>query len=255
MEFFGFMTRRIVGTVAFMGLLQSFYSPAMAFTLENMPLANAPVDNTPAADIYLARAGFVPPTDEGAPRSTRSGATRGQCAGIVPLLPESGAGLTAADRISLYLYVPEGSVDQALLSLKSLSGSEQYDAMVSLPENGGIVAVEFPETMAALEVDQQYSWSLVLMCNGELRPDSPVVTGLVRRVAPVLSAAQKETTTLLEQAEIYGEAGLWYDLVSTLALLRTENPNDDQLTEDWAAILQTVGLEDLTDEPLVSLPD
>jgi hypothetical protein len=250
MEFFGFMTRNIVGTVAFMGLLQSFCSPATAFALGNMSVAN-----TPVADVYLARAGFVPPANEGAPRSTRSGATRGQCAGIVPLLPESGAGLTATDRVSLYLYVPENSIDQALLSLKSLDGSEQHDALVSLPENGGIVAIEFPETIPALETDRQYSWSLVLMCNGELRPDSPVVTGAVRRVAPVLSAAQKETTTLLEQAEIYGEAGLWYDLVAALAALRTENPNDAQLTEDWAAILQTVGLGDLAEEPLLGQPN
>lgn len=209
------------------------------------------------SEMNAARITFVPPADDGAPKRTRSGATRigdetrSRCNGIVPLLPETGLGLTSKEQLSLFVYAPEGSVSQALLSVESIDEMEQYDAFVHLPDHGGVVEVALPETLPLLKTDEQYSWSLVLMCDGELRPDSPVITGEIKRVSPVLEAVPAEMVSLAEKAVIYGESGLWYDLVSTLALMRAENPDDDQLAQDWAAVLQTVGLSEIADQPLL----
>ncbi|NJM97393.1 MAG: DUF928 domain-containing protein [Phormidesmis sp. RL_2_1] len=207
-------------------------------------------------DSYSAQVGFVPPASDGAPRRTRSGATRvpEQCGGL-PLLPATGSGLTASEQLSLYVYFAKGStVSQAMLSMKTADESEYYETSVSLPqeqfaENGAVVEIKLPETLPNLVAGEDYSWSLVLMCNGQLRPDSPVLEGGIKRVAAVVS--EREGASLAEQAEMYGQAGLWYDWLSTLALMRTKEPNSAQLIDTWSGILSTVGLEDVAETPLI----
>jgi Domain of Unknown Function (DUF928) len=77
-----------------------------------------------------------------------------------------------------------------------------------------------------------------------------VLTGAVERVEPVL-AAQAADMPLTEQAKMYGEAGLWHDLLSTLALMRIENPNDAQSVEHWSEVLKSVGLDDVAEAALI----
>lgn len=210
-----------------------------------------------SAEVLSTRISFVPPIDEGSPRRTRSGASRtgdeqsrALCSSVVPLLPETGAGLTSAEQMSLFVYVPEGAAEQAKLSVESLDGSEEFDTFVQLPPQGHVAEIALPETLPSLKTGESYSWSLVLMCNGELRPDSPVVTGSVKRVEAVLATDAAETLSIQEKAVVYGEAGLWYDLVDTLVQLRIDSPNDSQLVADWTSILRTVGLDAIADKPL-----
>lgn len=211
---------------------------------------------------YAAQVGFVPPADDGAPRNTRGGASRqpihASCAGV-PLLPKSGLALTTEEQLSLYLYFAKGStVNQAIVSVTAADGSEYYETLVSLPaekfvENGGVIEVEVPDTLPALTTDEEYSWSMVLVCDGESRsrPDSPVLTGAVRRVVPIVEA-QATGLTLAEKAEIYGNAGLWNDLLSTLVLMQVENPDDVQVLEQWAETLRSVGLDAVVEAVLIT---
>lgn len=215
------------------------------------------VPNALMPDTYSARISFIPPADQGTPEQTSSGASRvgdegerALCSSVVPLVPDTGVGFTSEEQLSLFVYAPEGAATEAKLSVESVDGSEEFDAFVQLPAPGNVGKVALPDTLPALKTGERYFWSLVLMCNGDLRPDSPVVTGVVNKVASVLEAESTVALSMTEKAAVYGEAGLWYDLVTTMAELRMENPGNVQITEDWMSILTSVGLEVVADKPL-----
>ena len=196
---------------------------------------------------------FRPPADDPYPEQTRGGATRGRCQ-ATSLMPRNGSGLTMHERASVYVHVskhPEAELDQAILTLKSdADGNEQYDAIVELPEAslsmpGGVLEIEFPESIPDLEVGKQYSWSLIMMCDGQpVRPDSPVVGGGIRRVAPTSAVAMLTGMTPTERAIAYGEAGLWYDLLSTLASNPPEATESVEFSEAWKRIMTEVGISE-----------
>lgn len=252
---------KMIAAGAWLGMLMLATAPAapgIAQSTEEFGLGNHSSNQTRVFDTYASRISFIPPADDGAPRSTRSGASRlpDQC-GAMPLLPKSGIGLTANEQPSLFLYFSQGStVDQAILSMKAADQSEIYETTVSLPqvgsaEKGAVVKVNLPESLPSLEAGKEYTWSLVLMCNGQLRPDSPVLEGGVKRVAPI-PAADETSVSLAQQAEIYGNAGLWYDLLSTLALMREQEPENAQPVSTWSSVLNTAGLEEISNAPLIA---
>ena len=209
--------------------------------------------NAVVSPTYSGRIGFVPPPDDGAPSQTRGGATRGRCQ-ATSLMPRSGSGLTMSERPSVYVHVakhPEAKLNKAILTLKEdANASEQYDAIIDLPEEalsrpGGVLEVAFPESIPALEVGKNYSWSLIMICDDlPVRPDSPVVGGGIKRVAPALEATLSGDLSTTERAIAYGEAGLWYDLLSTLASEPPEAPEYVQLNEAWTRILTEVGVSE-----------
>ncbi len=47
----------------------------------------------------------------------------------------------------------------------------------------------------------------------------------------------------IEKAAIFGNAGVWYDTVSSLAQLKTINPKDSAIAANWEGLLSSVGLE------------
>lgn len=200
---------------------------------------------------YRGRIGFAPPPDDAAPSQTRGGATRGRCQ-ATSLMPRSGFGLTIKERASIYVHVakhPEAKLDKAILTLKEDgNASEQYDAVIELPEEalsrpGGVLEVEFPDSIPALEVDRDYSWSLIMICDDlPIRPDSPVVGGGIKRVTPSSEVMMSADLSAAERAAAYGEAGLWYDLLATLASEQPEMPEYAQLNEAWKTILTEVGI-------------
>lgn len=199
--------------------------------------------------------GFIP---IGAPERTHSGASRqalpDQCGGLA-LLPKEGGGLTTRDELSLYVYFAEGTVvDQAMLSLKSPDESEYYEAEIRLPreklaETGGVIEVAFPDMPPVLTENEDYMWSLVLKCNGQMRPDSPILGGAIKRVAS--TANIQDDLPLAERAQVYGDASLWYDVLGTVASMRRAEPTSAQAAEHWSTVLETVGLEMIADAPLL----
>ena len=50
-------------------------------------------------------------------------------------------------------------------------------------------------------------------------------------------------------AQLYGSAGVWFDALTTLALLRDQEP--ENYTAVWKEFLASVGLEAIASEPLM----
>ena len=230
--------------------------------LSSLMLASPAISQTTVvSSTYSGRIGFVPPSDDATPSQTRGGATRGQCQ-ATSLMPRSGSGLTMSERVSVYVHVakhPEAKLNKAILTLKEdANASEQYDAIIDLPEEalsspGGVLEVAFPDSIPALEVGKNYSWSLIMICDDlPIRPDSPVVGGGIKRVAPSSEMAVSGELSPTERAIAYGEAGLWYDLLSTLASVPSEAPEYVQINEAWIEILTEVGVnEEISNSVLI----
>ena len=189
------------------------------------------------------------------PQQTVGGASRGeQCPldsmeqdlSLIPLLPKGSPSLTMESRPTLMVHVPETSATSALLSIRDADEDYDYQTMVSIGDGAGIVSLTVPEDAPALDVNHEYEWSLILLCDNKLRPDSPVVRGDIMRVADDnYLSAKLEKANQLESAAIYADAGLWYDTLSSLAELKNSNPEDVNISANWESLLGSVGLLDV----------
>lgn len=219
----------------------------------------------PLSSHSIASVTFEPPSDgSGQPVNTAGGASRdgGICPQdsatpsmfMKPLMPENQPGLTVADHPTFFVYVPQTSAKMVLFVLKDETETEDYYYQKTIPlaHTAGIVSVKLPSDAPVLEVGKRYRWSFVLLCGGELRPDSPGIEGQIQRVAenPALSN-QLKGSSLLERAALYGKDGIWYDTLTNLAELRRSQPQDVTVAATWEDLLKSVGLEAIATKPLL----
>jgi Domain of Unknown Function (DUF928) len=234
---------------------------------------------------------FKPPTDQGAPQQASGGASRGRFftpvrgkgvptrasggasrvgrydlnsqsnnpaassgpAALVAMLPQSFSGTTIAAHPTIMVYVPESTAKTAVFSLKDDAGNMLYQQQLDVSGKAGLVAIALPANAPALAVNQNYQWYMALQVDGELNPSTPYVDGWIQRVAasPEIASAMRQTD-VLKQAEVLGANGVWYDCVAKLAGLRASQPASPELDKHWAELLESVGLQDVTQVPLIS---
>ncbi len=198
-----------------------------------------------------ANVGFVPPADDGAPAYSRGGATRNPECDALQVLPENGSGLTAETRPMLQAYFQAG-VKRVWVKIESDDGSELYtygeDEYFTLPEGKGFAEVPLPDSLVELTPNKRYSWTMALLCDSEFDVNSPSVKGGIQRVDSIASLAETASMSLQEKTRVYAEAGLWYDYISALTLMKEENPDSMQLLQNWEAALRAVDLGIIFDE-------
>ncbi|NET58695.1 MAG: DUF928 domain-containing protein [Symploca sp. SIO2E6] len=211
---------------------------------------------------------YEPPEDIGRPRRIKDAATRslnGSCDNndkpLTALLPQNQLGITVAEYPTLFVYLPAFGTEALSMPvefvLEDIDGKEVYKA--NFPTNGisGIVAFGLPSKagLSPLQVGQDYHWRFTVICNENDRSQDIFVGGVVRRVE--LESELKERLMVVspeEQVELYAEAGIWQDAVSTLVQLRRDNPTDLQLAADWEKLLNAVELGDIAQEPIEPMP-
>lgn len=222
------------------------YGPVMAQTIDN----EHTITSLPSNDWS-----FWPTDDNKAPDSTVSGASRGQCSNedITALLPNSRYGMTSKARPEVLVAASVDMPSRALFSLQStndqLPNDYYYETYIELPDTPGIVSISLPQDAPALMTNEIYQWSLILMCNGQLRPDSPTVQGLIETQSTINNVEVTDST--LEQAIEYREAYLWYDMIALLADLRTQDPVDPNVEQAWHSILRSTNLTTIANEPIL----
>ena len=113
---------------------------------------------------------------------------------------------------------------------------------MNLPEDSGnLVKFTLPENAPALEVGENYRWSVAVICGSKLGPDSPWASGWIERVESKDLPEASETLQPLEQASYYGQEGLWYDTVSVLAKHRENSGVDAE--NAWSQLLDDGGIQ------------
>ena len=189
---------------------------------------------------------------------------------LTALIPETNIGLTTQPFPTLFAHVPANNAEGAELRLyEEESGEEVYASQIALPaaaaasdyhNRSALLRLAAPTTSpVTLEPGKDYIWALMLVCNAEDRADDITIAGVVRRVDEVyLSTLPTEVRDRLSNVDAdtaeasltaYGEAGVWYELLETLAALAREDPNAYQ--NDWMTLLEQQGLEETTGSPVV----
>lgn len=195
---------------------------------------------------------FVPP-GELKPKNSVGGASRSSTCNVeadstvclTPLIPNNNLGLTVESHPSFLVYIPKNSrTKTGYFSIRNSNDDDYYQTIISLENKAGIVKITLPSDAPGLKVDKDYKWSLAMMSDRLLKPDTPFIQGYVKRVdSEAQLQEQLAAATPLEKAYLYGKAGLWYETVATLASLREVSPNDANIRMQWQELLNSVGLE------------
>lgn len=205
--------------------------------------------HTSKGDSLLPDWSFWPTDGDKAPSRTVSGASRGSCSSeqVTPLLPRSQYGLTTKTHPEIFFATLAETPRQGLFIIQSIqSDSYYYETHIELPATPQIISIALPSDAPALVTNELYQWSLILMCNDRLRPDSPALQGWIQ-TQPAASTANVS----LEQAIEYREAHVWYDMVSLLADLRTQNHNNPEIRQAWQSLLDGIELTPMADKPIL----
>ncbi|NJL86344.1 MAG: DUF928 domain-containing protein [Leptolyngbyaceae cyanobacterium SM1_1_3] len=148
-------------------------------------------------------------------------------------------------------YIPQlTGPTEAQLTVQTGDFSTQLaDISFNLSGQAGIVAIQMPRSMPALEIETPYVWQLAVQCDtaDDSRSDDLVVESWIEREALDTAA----TGTLQEQAAFYAAEGIWQETASTLAQLRYQFPGDASIGRDWAALMNDVGLAEFAATPVV----
>jgi len=213
---------------------------------------------------------FIPaqqdPPNRGTPESKEGTGSRGDCL-YKPSLPtlKSLAGkaylkLTARDRPSVWIYTPYTQTEATYgeFSLQD-KDHEIYHTRFQLPAKPGIVGIGLPSTVAPLATGKQYRWYFDINCSASASSDdlsTPAsLTGIVERVSVSANFARELKTAPkpLNRIATYAQHGIWYDVVTELAQLRLEQPENPTLKQAWSKLLsdRDVDLEEISSEPIL----
>lgn len=215
--------------------------------------------------ISIAQAsGFAPPSgSSGSPPRTSGGASRGDsCIQSTPLvtassssvkalIPQNNYGITTSIRPTFLVYLPKTEADEVFFSIKDKDKNTLYQMTLPIAQSQeGIIAIQLPEDAPELAVGQDYQWFVTLRCNGKMHPNNPFVDAWIKRVE--LNVANNQNN-LLQQANYLASNGIWYDAAATLASLRQAQPQNQDISSQWQTLLNSVGLEAITNAPVISV--
>lgn len=256
-------------------LCQQIVTGAIALTLiSSMSYSAVRAQTTKLVSVIR----FVPPpvlTDRGATSGRQRGtASRGRCkafdqplTALVPATKEA-AGIqkdnpaldtyesvfakSTSEAPILWFYNPY--VMSTKLPIEFVLEDEQGNLVyrttfATAQTQPGIISFGFPPKAAALKVGKNYHWYFSINCDD----DAPaLVHGWIQRV--VLDPDQKsqvQKATAQQRVAFYARNGIWHDALTTLAELRSANPGDAALANDWINLLHEVGLDAIAKEPVV----
>jgi hypothetical protein len=175
--------------------------------------------------------------------------------------------LTLSEHPTFFVYVPQTSAKEAQLIVKeptaNTQDAQEFSYKINLPGRPGIVSIKLPAERS-LKTGKLYQWYFSLICNSnnsagensrQTLPDSsgnPEVLGWVKRIEPdpKLVKALEQQKTPLKRAALYGEYGIWHELLTTLAEQRHSQP---EVAAIWENLLKsdTVKLGDISKAPLL----
>ncbi len=203
----------------------------------------------------------LPP--KGAPGNRGSAGSRGDICTVnkkpplTALIPGTNFGQTISERPTFWFYLPYRPNLKTPVNFK-LTNTENkvvYQSKFLLTNTPGIVGITLPANAPDIEVNKIYEWNLYFSCNPQNKLDIERVYGAVQRVK--LPSTVKEDLEKIKGREriiFYANQGLWYEMLTELIALRSQNPQDPQLAKDWQELLNQspeIELDKIINEPVV----
>ena len=158
----------------------------------------------------------------GKPRRRVGGGRRGTASElpkVFTLVPDH-VGLTVSEQPLLYWYLSADDPGAVAFELTLIDGESidpLVDTRISPPSQAGLQRIDLSEYGVPLALGQEYQWSVALVLNGAERSLDVVSTGWIERVTPSEALqASLEQTPPEQRAAVYGEAGIWYEMLASL---------------------------------------
>ena len=188
---------------------------------------------------------------------------------LFALVPESNASVTLQVQPAFTWYVPKTPGGETLtfqLTQPHLESEQQvlYEEKFQLDGTAGVMHLSLAEIENApiLAKDEQYVWTVILDCN----PQDNGSGRLVFKSSTTRIAADRELTiqiqnagSLLAQAKLYADRGLWPDALDLLLqeiAIQADSPIDKKITDSrLKGLLTAVGLEFFADQPMMQTYD
>lgn len=210
-----------------------------------------------------ARMTFIPTGTEPPKTDTTStvgGSSRGNScaigkakentASIVKLLPQSNIGLTLEQHPSIMVYVAPTTAKKLFFSIQDEDENNYYETTLQLPRKSGIMQVKLPASAPPLVSGTNYQYTLATICGEDLQPDDYSVKGWVKRVQSKANLLSQKPS--MELASKFAMEGIWYDALSTLAIVQKSQPSNQSVVNSWQQMLNYAGLSKIAQEPIVN---
>jgi hypothetical protein len=181
-----------------------------------------------------------------------AGASRDLCpptsTPLTALVPDTNLGLTLDAHPTLWFYIPYASPQDYETEFVLIDAEENdvYKQNFPLPEEPGIISIQIPEQVA-LEAGPSYRWVISVKCNPGNRSGDATVNGWIQRVDQEVDQeldSQLASATLEDKLLFYSENALWYEILTTLAQLRRDEPDDAEVAAAWTEFLAASGLSE-----------
>ena len=173
---------------------------------------------------------------------------------LTALLANNGRDFTISEYPKFWFYIPYAPEEISYMEFLLLNGNERetiYHTAVKLKEQPGLIEIAIPaEPQYALKVNENYRWRLNLDCEpeGTTEPDL-VVNGWIRRLplTPQLENQLEAVKPL--QYSMYRDHFIWYDAIALLAELHFAEPENQEWSDAWANLWQSLDLPWVIQEP------
>jgi hypothetical protein len=190
---------------------------------------------------------FPPTGGRGTISRTIGGATRGPCTSqelLTALVPENDINTLADSKVTLFVYVPKYQAKTAELSITDAKEQDVYTTTIPVPKTAGIIQINLDKV--SLQPNQAYYWELAIVCDPKDRANDIAVGGVLWRteVCSDLQTALRQAAPL-KQAQLYANARIWQNAITTAARLRGSNPTA------WEQLLKSVALDEIARKPFV----
>ncbi|MBE9124889.1 MULTISPECIES: DUF928 domain-containing protein [unclassified Coleofasciculus] len=246
--------------------IASVLSVCIINPINAQPLPNRGADNVSS----LRQIHFNSPdlTGRGRPGDRKSAASRGQChlgnssESLYALIPDTNLGLTVDGHPTFWFYFPDqvSKFHSMKFALWSEKGQKIYETTYQAATiQPGVVSIPVPETAPVLEQNQNYNWILTAYCEDPQQASDPTdpqkvrVRGSIQRITPTPELEQelKAAVTPREQAYLYAQKGVWFNALTILGNLRRTETGNGTLDTDWTNLLSDIGLNEISQKPIV----
>ena len=237
---------RVLGTVTFLlgtAILGAPDAGPARAADEAQPGATGAQSPAPVASAPVYRLPKV-----GQPRGRIGGGRRGPLLGgaqVQALVPDH-VGQTSSAHPDLFWYLAEpaqGEVAFEVTVVDERAIDPVVDRRLAKPAALGLQRIRLSDLGVSLEPGQEYQWSVAVVPDPKDHAKDVVSSGWIERVpAPDGLASRLAAAGPDGAATIYGEAGLWYDMLSAAYDRIGAHPDDEGYRAELAAVLEQAGL-------------
>ena len=193
---------------------------------------------------------FRPPST-GAASVRVTGGSRGTGATLTTLdvLAPDDIGVTIQEQPSLFWFQSQPSDASFELTLLQEGRIDPLvQVAVGRSSRAGIQRLKLSDHGGKLVPGVEYQWVVALVTDPENRSTDLVASGVIKRLEPSAALKQEIASATPETlANVYAEAGIWYDALTVLSDQIDAAPGNKGLRQARADLIQQIGLKAAAD--------